>query len=819
MLSRPLVRAVGVITVGLTVSFAPSAGASTEGSAPPGGGLGGLAVSVDVAGRIVRYEACKADPCKTSAPSPSIAIAAGDNVLDAKRVTVEPVSIGAGKHLVHVKIGLTADGGPEDLAWEALIGAAGPPIFAGLTGWSRGEPGERAGTDLRLLEGEGRTIVVIGDIREDLRICGDDATLLDPRGLDPATLSLRGATLQRLSAARREGAKALVASPRHAQREPSLAPLLLATEASGGTPAAALTDGDASTAWSEGRPGRGQGEFVLMRAPFDVPIERFSITIAPTTPKPEGAAPSRFFLATGASTFVVTMPDDAWSHPGDAYDIPLPEPIQTSCVALVLEDAFARGKAHPEVTVAELTAYSAFDHPGTTLAEVAAALKDGGARAGAAAAVLERAGAPGLAATLVVYPVLDEAGRALALNIAASAGSCSASAPLLVLALGDPDTVVREKARAKLEEPSCGREAVPALIAGLADLKTRRGVAPLLALLGRDKAATPLTGVLGDGPADLRHVVRSSLAYATRESSGADLAALFGTVASKPAEARLDLVRALSDRLDVAREAADAAIGSLLSGAPETRVRYLLVDPIAKLAEAGDEGERARLAGIILHDADGAVRAHATEHIASAKDASTLILAALRDPNPRVRETSLHAAGAGHVAAATSATVTMLAADPWTFVRVAAAEALGALPETPSSDSALGDALTQLSPRVREQATLALGVRGAVGFREVIREQLGRVAEESAVRNASARALGMLCDSQAVEALSKLATIGGMGPDAAQVSLGLVATEALGKIHPADLAARFSPLQAKTVRPDARAAAQRALAEEGRCRR
>ena len=74
--------------------------------------------------------------------------------------------------------------------------------------------------------------------------------------------------------------------------------------------------------------GAARGEFVLMRTPFDVPIVRFAITVMPTTPVAEGAAPERFYLATGAGTFVVTMPEDAWSHPGEAYDIPLAEPLR-----------------------------------------------------------------------------------------------------------------------------------------------------------------------------------------------------------------------------------------------------------------------------------------------------------------------------------------------------------------------------------------------------------------------------------------------------------------------------------------------------------
>jgi hypothetical protein len=370
-----------------------SAFAATSIVLAPAGGLDALAVSVDVAANEVRYASCKGASCAASAASPAVAIPASDTPLDAKTVSVTDVALGAGRHLVRVKVPLGPDTGPEAPAWEALFVAGAPPLFAGVTGWVRGEPGERSGTDVRLITDGDHSVVVVGEIREDLRICGDDATLLDPRGLDPRTLRFRGATLQRLDAARRDAAVAIQAVPRHAPREPTLAPLLVATDASSSRDsAAALTDGDLATAWSEARPGRGQGEFVLLRAPFDVPIARFAVTIAPSAPKATGAAPSIFYLATGAGTYAVTLPEDAWSHPGEAYDIALPKPIQTSCVALVLDDAFTRGKAHPDVSVAELTAYSAFDHAGAALADVAAALKGGGDRGSCGARAGRRAG-------------------------------------------------------------------------------------------------------------------------------------------------------------------------------------------------------------------------------------------------------------------------------------------------------------------------------------------------------------------------------------------------------------------------------------------
>jgi hypothetical protein len=356
-----------------------------------------------------------------------------------------------------------------------------------------------------------------------MHVCGDPASLLDPRGLDPATLVFHGATLQRISASRREAAVPLEATPLHAGPKPSLAPLLAATEASSAIgSAAALTDGDLATTWSEARPGRGQGEFVVLRAPFDVPIVRFEIAIAPSHPKADGAAPRSLYIAANDATYEVSFTEDAWSHPGEAYEVVLPKPLQSSCISVVLDDAYVRGHAHPEVSLAEVVAYSAFDNGGATLSDVAAALRGDDARAGSAAALLERAGAPGLAAITRAYGSLDATGRALAVNVAASSPSCEAASGILVSALDDVDEVVRGKALAKLEQPKCGSQALPALTAALTT-PARSRAAPLVALLGRERSLSALLARLGEGTPGERHIMRGAVAFAARNADVAEV--------------------------------------------------------------------------------------------------------------------------------------------------------------------------------------------------------------------------------------------------------------------------------------------------------
>src|SRR4029077_8278374 len=122
-------------------------------------------------------------------------------------VVVESVAIGQGKHVVHVRVPVrdTEAGGP---AWEAILAAGQKePIFAAMTGPLAGDPGERTGKAVQIVPSGATSFVLVGDTREDLRICGQPATLLDPMALYPGPLELRPATVQRLSAEQQAAAE------------------------------------------------------------------------------------------------------------------------------------------------------------------------------------------------------------------------------------------------------------------------------------------------------------------------------------------------------------------------------------------------------------------------------------------------------------------------------------------------------------------------------------------------------------------------------------------------------------------------------------
>jgi hypothetical protein len=798
--------------------FARIASAGVDGVAPAGGGLGSLAVHVDLAAGQVAYQSCPQAPCAVGPSSPEVDLKWDRATLPGPaEVVTEVVTISGGKSLIHVRIPLRGESEALAPAWEGLFAAGAPPIFTGFTGWTRGEPGERSGAALQILgDGDAKTVVV-GDIQEDLRICGDAATLLHPRGLDPKTLALRGATLQRLSKERRAKAIGIIATGGAAAADAPLAPLLAAEGASSalGEPKA-LTDGDPQSTWSEARPGEGQGEFVFVRAPHEVPITRFAIAIAPSSPKAEGAAPRTFYLATDSQTYKVTLPEDAWLHPNAAYDVPLPDPVKTSCVALVLDDAYARGNAHPEVTVAELYAYSEWDVPAANLATVANDLKGGGTRAEAAAGVLKRAGDTGITAAAAAYDTLDAAGRALAVDVAASAQSCVASARALTRALVDPDEVVREKARAKLEQPHCGHEAVPTLIAALEAPDTRARAAGLLASIAPSQALAPIASVLGQGSSRERGALRSAFAHAAVDAPGPELAALLSQ--ERAPDAQIELLRATEERLALVKEPADALLHRLLAGEPSLRTRYLLAAPVAALARAGDREDDARLEVLLARDKDAPVRAHAAELAgASPKTQAALALAAA-DADPRVRDAALRTVASSHVAGAREAAENALGNDAWTFVRASAAAALAALPPSESSDRALGHGIEDASPAVRSAVLVALATHKALAFAPSVLARLVDPHEDPDVRVAAAHAAGALCDAHAADPLAEYAVVGASSPDPNAVALGLAATDALGEMHPPELAKRLQKIRGKGNRPDAQRAAAAAIENRGTCR-
>ncbi len=798
-------RTVPLVLALASLLSASAARGDTHVVAPAGGGLGPLDVKVSLAEGMV-------DAGGTRVP-----IDLGRTQFPAEKdVTVEAIAVGQGKHVVHVVVPAKDT---EGRAWEALL-AAGQrtPLFVGLTGYVAGDPGERTGREVRVVPVGDTSFVLVGDIREDLRICGQDSTLLETQALYPSSLDLRPATAQRLTADQQASAQRIVATDVGPSVAPALGKLLVARGSSvPGSRGLELTDGDVSTVWTERRPGMGQGEFVVMAAPKDVPIARMQVIVSPPAPDKQGAAPKSFYLVTGTETFEVTLPGDAWLKPGEAYAVAFPHPIEASCVALVLNDAYTRGLPHPDVTVAELVAYSEFDAPGATLEDVAKKL--GGERGIAAAQVLERAGEKALEATRQAYEGLDSRGRALAIDVASSHEGCVEAAPLLARALCEKGGEAPRKAREKLER--C-KGAVAVLAATMrSDASSRACIAPTLAVLAGADALEPIADALaatGDAERETRETLREAFAEALKSAPPGRLATLVADT-HRPAVARLELLRAAGARVVEAPAESDRALAEVLGEAPPMRVRYLALGPLGELAQAGDHAAATRLAEAIARDAEWPVRARAAELAFGVPEAQGMLLAAARDPEPRVREAALQALAASPQAGGVDAARAVLATDGWSFVK---AQAIGVLAKAPPSgdvDDALRRAMRDKAGRVRAAAILAVALRHTAALHGAVRDRLDDLDEDAEVRAAAASALGALCDASSVDRLTELARRLGMpgaGEDEQPIAVG--ALVGLAALKPADLRARLAPLLARTAAPYVRAAAEKALAAPGVCR-
>ncbi|WP_394824137.1 HEAT repeat domain-containing protein [Pendulispora albinea] len=798
--------------VALLLALPATAHATTEGSAPAGGGLAAIAVSVDLAAGSMRYG------------SEAVAIELDRNELpDGKSVRIAPVAVGEGRNVVHVVVPSKT----RKAAWEAIVAGGesgkGRVVYAGVTGLTRGRSdgeGDRTGAAVDVLaRGDGTSIVAVGDLREDLRLCGRETTLLSPQVLDPKSMQLRGASLQRLPRAQRDGAERIAAGLRGGPADVPIGRLLAATGASTalGKPAA-LTDGNPSTTWAEARSGMGLGEFVVMRAPEAVPLVRFQLTVAPPGANATaGTAPRSFFLVTDTKTFSVTLPEDGWLKPGASYDIALKEPARTSCVALVLDQAYARSNARPEVALAELTAYSEFDVPNASTVSVARLLFGGGPRAQAAAAVLQRAGKRGVDGVMEAWNELDPAGRALGVDVAVITG-CEDGAPLLIASLDDKDRNVERKGREKLER--CGRAAGPGLVRALGEgpVARRAKLASLLAFLAPSAGLAPIAALLGQGTAADRQTTRGAFLRAARSAEPGKLTELLHDP-GRNAEGRLELLRAMGPRIADVRDDALPVLDDLLKNAPSFQTRYVALGPIAELARGGDRASLDRFAALMSRDKEWPVRARAAELALQIPGARQELIERLRDPEPRPREAALRAIAEERLSAAAVTVEALLARDPWTFVRVAAASALGAMPQSPDIDAALAAGLEDPLPQVRVAAVEALGVHRAATYAARVRTLLD---EDNApeVHLAGVHTLAQMCDGSALDRLTELATkAAAPNAEANELTLGLASIDALGKIHPPDLARRLAKVTGKDVRAQVRGAAQLALAAPGICKR
>lgn len=780
---------------------APPAAAEPLLSVPAGKGQARLSVER-------RGEALLAAVCRASCDWAQAAQVTLEPSRDATRLRAQVLELGAGRRAAHVTL---AD---SDRAWHWVVAAplsGSQPVvaFAGDAGLTRGEAPDRTGTMVELLRRAGGEVdVVVGELREDVDLCGRRA-LLAPRVLYAKDLTLRRVKLQRLAEAEREAAPRLTA---HSERVSTL-PLLQARVASSATgDPRALTDGNPGTYWAENRSGAGGGEFVVMRSPPEIPLRGFSFSLVPVPANPDGVAPRHVFLATDSALFGVEFPEDARAGDGGEYTVVLPEPLSTSCVALVLDEAYG-DEPEAQLTIADLAAV-----PAEGAVDVEQALLDldrGGEAAQRAEAVLGVLGAPAFELLSRRYLSLSEGGRVRALRVMGQA-PCEHAAIVYVAALTESSDAERRSAEASLRR--CREQGVEAMARLLpkVDAARTRALAPVLTELDPARAVLILGPLLEQVSSNKRAILRQSLARAAATNAGRDqVRGLLNAEVDR--RQAIEVMRALGPELETHRARAVELIATWLRQQLTYEERYLLVAPMAQLA-GSDRRFSQQLARWIEADPVLPVRAHAARLTPPDESALPTLLRALRDSEVRVREAAVENLGSHRVAAAEELLLGLLNEDPWPLVRSATVRAVSRLPVTQRGVQALARAAADdESPEVRRPAVLALGRLRATGQRAMIRQRFD-ADDDPHVRAAAAAVLGQLCDTEMtarlLETALKLASLQASEND---VIVGRAALQALGRIAPSDLKQRLAPLLAPEAPPPTRRAAGAALKQSNVC--
>jgi len=769
-----------------------------------GGGLTAIAARLDGAAKKLFLRACTTTPCEAGTDGIAVEL---DGPIEVASARLDPISLGGGKQLLRVIVPSQTRPG---VAWEALIVGdknEARVVFSGGTGF--GSTGEGSGNRV-VIDG---TTVYVGKLRRELTVCGQEESLLEPRRLDPKTLELRRVAMHRIPATVRNQAETLVASPAASAPIGSLLTVRGGSVHDGAS--TALADGDDNTAWTETLKGDGKGEFVVFSAPKAMAFDRLSLLLSPKT-KPAGyTPPTSLWLSVDDATYRIAIPPSTDAR----VEVVLPKAINTQCLTLSIDRA--EGK-DPTVGLAEVDAVPILPSTVHALEDLVTLLDTPGPNGDLAQTVLANAGARGAEAISKKLAAIGNSGRVRALDVLDGA-PCEASAyPLATLSYDAPKPIA---ARAREILDQCGVTATKAIAETFANGgdAAREVLASRWVKLDPKNAVPVILNTVRKAPAPRRYTFRNALARAAtttagREAIAAWLASAPSTVAAGEVDPVIELARAIAPAPEISGQPNLPAQLSrvLLDHASESRsfeAQWLAAEPLAALGARGDLAALARLRA--MHKTDNRyLRARAVEVSGDVEPLRPEVVAALHDPDARVRRTALIALRRGQgPTGAIGPTMQLLREDGWTYVRVAAAETLGDSKGGGDVDVALGEATRDELPAVRGAAIRALSARGARSQLPAIRKRAFDSNELVEVRTEAIGALGRLCDKNSVDELFDIAKRGSSSEGAHQMALAAVS--ALGEIHPVDLAQRLAALdQTSLVMKDA---IRRALKAQSSC--
>lgn len=625
----------------------------------------------------------------------------------ARTIRIENVTLAGGND---VGLVYASDGTHEAVA--IAVRRAGGAIEVIWTGalYLRGDPGERRADALEVADRDGdhHADVIVGAYDEQVRVCGQDRALLEPRALDPKTLTLRPVLLNRLDAKRPVEKLTASAQGPQTQGPPllrALRPTAASSSAAGGKGAdlRAVTDGDVTTFWSEGRGLGGRFEFVTLRwgAP-EKPITALAL-ILPAAPSGTKLADLRkVSISTDQGPrYEVTLPSGVAA--GQRYWVVPKQPIRAACLTVSLDEIASAG---PQVhgAIAELEAYTDLDQGGGGQALVDELIHDGTSAADATELLLQSQVevVPQLSAA---WPTLSPTGKRRALRVIASRAATDERAlPLVALATRDSDAEVAKAALAALVQQ------LPRSQAFMLDAARNPGrsgdeAAQALARAGGPSTLEDLLKLwAGEPRAAERAAFRDAVAVAFRRA-GNQAAAVVERWVDQDApsvQARAAASLALA-KVPEGKASAAQLVESSLGLAKEFPERWRLVLAAAQLP--ADPKTDAWLAGLAASAEEWMLRTAALDALEARQTPAAVpaAKAALQDVYPRVRARALRVLANDR--ASVEDLVKYARKDEWFLVRAAA---LGVLPDESGGHAAMLDSLKDPSPVVRAAGIRAL---------------------------------------------------------------------------------------------------------------
>jgi HEAT repeat protein len=487
----------------------------------------------------------------------------------------------------------------------------------------------------------------------------------------------------------------------------------------------ALDDGDPRTTWAEGLGGDGRGEFLTARSSAG----RYRVRGLRLIPG-DASSPAAFkarnrvkalALALGPEPErrfeIELLEDPAAAGEGQVrvpYWVPLPVPVETSCLTLVIREVYRGAEAAQQrvpgaggtTAISDLEVFTELDDATGVerLVSDAAAGPDCGSRVPLLVDLGERAvlpasqgilGASGVGRECLVEALVgidDTFKSAVALDaLAAALAGSSAKEERLILA-----------ALRKTAAPPV-RAIADLLVAPKAEPDDRARAARALGELTTPEATAALLAAAGTGPPP----VRLAVVQAVGRSPGAAVPEVVTAldharsgIGRRPADPPdpEDAVRRVSRAADLLRtlpplvrrspDDRAAAVEAARRWLPSTYPFEIRARAVMALGSLGDPAVAVDLRALQASSDDPVLRFFATRELAEVggPDAVAALRGALSDADPRVRETA--ALGLGHHRDRASETELIKGAkqEPWPFVRRAELEALARLCGTAGRD-------------------------------------------------------------------------------------------------------------------------------------